>query len=75
MMIPLSLQMIVENAIKHNEVSAEYPLVIDISFHGPTGDVIVSNNLKKIEVSEKSPGMGNRQPAKRIALFTNEPLT
>lgn len=74
MMIPLSLQMIVENAIKHNEVSAEYPLVIEICT-GSDGEVIVSNNLRKIEVSEKSPGMGIDNLRKRIALFTNKPLS
>lgn len=50
--IPLSLQMLVENAIKHNVISKEFPLTINIvSKHG--NYLVVSNNLKK------KPAMGN----------------
>jgi len=72
-MIPLSLQMIVENAIKHNEVSAEHPLVIDISTTDQN-EVVISNNLQKIEVTEKSTGMGLDNLRKRIAFFTEQHL-
>ncbi|MFH0758602.1 MAG: sensor histidine kinase [Bacteroidota bacterium] len=73
MMIPLSLQMMVENAIKHNEVSAEHPLLIDI-FSTGAGDVVICNTLQKKAVIEKSPGMGIENLRKQIAFFTQKPL-
>jgi len=73
MMIPLALQMMVENAIKHNEVSAGHPLAIEVISSGQ-GDVIISNNLQKKTVTEKSPGMGIENLRKRIAFFTHKPL-
>jgi two-component system LytT family sensor kinase len=73
MMIPLSLQMMVENAIKHNEVSADHPLLIDIS-STEKNQVVISNNLQRITVTEKSSGMGIDNLRKRMAFFTGEPL-
>lgn len=43
---PLALQMVVENAIKHNEVSKDYPLYIDISKNSESINVI--NNLNPV---------------------------
>ncbi len=45
-LIPMSLQMLVENAIKHNIVSAENPLTINISMRGQD-HLEVSNNLQR----------------------------
>jgi len=73
MMIPLSLQMMVENAIKHNEASADHPLIVDISSNDHY-QVVIRNNLQKKEVMENSPGMGIENLRKRIAFFTDEPL-
>lgn len=42
---PLSLQELIENAIKHNEVSEENPLVIDIYTKGDV--LVVRNNLQR----------------------------
>ena len=44
--IPLSIQMLVENAIKHNIISAEFPLTISISIQNDS-HLIVSNNLQR----------------------------
>ncbi|MFZ1807691.1 MAG: sensor histidine kinase, partial [Cyclobacteriaceae bacterium] len=41
---PLALQMLVENAIKHNEVSQEHPLIITL--HADGLNLFVSNNLQ-----------------------------
>ena len=73
MMIPLSLQMIVENAIKHNEASSDHPLIVEISAND-NHQVVIRNNLQKKEVMENSPGMGIENLRKRIAFFTDEPL-
>jgi sensor histidine kinase YesM len=42
---PLSLQMLVENAIKHNEVSTARPLYLTISVEGE--NLVVKNNLQR----------------------------
>ena len=73
MVIPLSLQMLVENAIKHNEISREHPLVIEITSTG-NGHVIVKNNLQRREVSEASLGTGLENLRKQITYFSNDPL-
>jgi two-component system, LytTR family, sensor kinase len=41
---PLSLQLLMENAIKHNIVSADKPLKIDV--YTLNGNIVVSNNLQ-----------------------------
>jgi two-component system, LytTR family, sensor kinase len=43
-LIPLSLQMLIENAVKHNEISKEYPLTISIS-NDPHDFIFVENNI------------------------------
>ena len=73
MIIPLSLQMLVENAIKHNEISAGRPLSIEILTTGQN-HIIVKNNLQKKEVPEQSLGMGIENLRKRIEIFSKETL-
>ena len=73
LVIPLSLQMLVENAIKHNEVSSERPLVITIRSTGK-GHVIVENNLQRKEISEPGLGSGLENLRKQLAYFTKDPL-
>jgi two-component system LytT family sensor kinase len=73
MVIPLSLQMLMENAIKHNEISGEHPLVIEITSTG-NGHVIVKNNLQRREVSEPSLGTGLENLRKQITYFSPDPL-
>ncbi len=73
LVIPLSLQMLVENAIKHNEISKDHPLLITLTSTG-SGHVIVKNNLKRREVSESSLGTGLENLRKQISYFSNDPL-
>ena len=73
LVIPLSLQMLVENAIKHNEISSEHPLVITIRSTG-MGQVIVENNLQRKEISEPSLGSGLENLRKQLAYFSKDPL-
>jgi len=73
MVIPLSLQMLVENAIKHNEISEDNPLRISISSTGK-GHVIVKNTLRRREVSEPSLGTGLANLRKQITWFSDDPL-
>jgi len=73
LVIPLSLQMLVENAIKHNEISKDHPLLISITSTGE-GHVIVKNKLQRREVSESSLGTGLENLKKQISYFSNDSL-
>jgi sensor histidine kinase YesM len=68
---PLSLQLLLENAIKHNIASMADPLKIEIIFDGET--IIVRNNLQlKSSLSEESTGVGLSNIRKRYELLSSE---
>ena len=54
--VPCSLQVLVENAFKHNAVSPTDKLLIDIRIEG--GNIVVSNNLHFKHTSPESTGYG-----------------
>ena len=54
--VPLSLQILMENAIKHNIVSSEKPLHIDV--FAENGSLVVSNNLQMKNQVNESTGIG-----------------
>ncbi len=66
----LSLQMLVENALKHNYYSKEQPITIDISIRDQR--LIVKNNIKKRKDSETSTQLGLANIKKRYAFYTNK---
>ena len=68
---PLSLQLLLENAIKHNKISAENPLKITISIE--SGQVIVKNNLNLKEPNSKSYKIGLKNLEERYKLL-NSPI-
>jgi sensor histidine kinase YesM len=70
--VPLSLQMLVENAIKHNIISKEFPLNISI-YSGANGYLTVSNNLQRKSVLA-SGGLGLANIRSRYAFFTSNPV-
>ncbi len=68
MLPPLSLQMLVENAIKHNEISNEMPLKISVKMNE---DMIeVSNNLQLRTTTELSSKTGLQNIKERYKFFT-----
>jgi sensor histidine kinase YesM len=71
--IPLSIQMLIENAIKHNEISDRKPMLIKVY---TTDDhyLIVENHLQKKPVSEGS-GTGIQNIRERYEFFTNKRVT
>lgn len=70
---PLSLQMLVENAIKHNVISSEFPLTIHLFFKD--NKIIVSNNLQiKRKLDEKSGGLGLDNIIKRYEFLSDRPV-
>ncbi|GAB3263361.1 hypothetical protein GCM10027347_29820 [Larkinella harenae] len=54
---PLSLQLLVENAVKHNVVSTQRPLTIEITSDG-SGQLTVRNNLQRKTTRVLSNGVG-----------------
>jgi len=54
--VPLSLQILMENAIKHNIVSSDKPLTIEV--FAVNGKLVVSNNLQKKNQISESTGIG-----------------
>jgi sensor histidine kinase YesM len=71
--IPLSVQMLVENAIKHNEISDKNPLFVRI-FSTPDNYLTVENRLHKKTGSEGS-GSGIPNIEDRYGFFTNKKVT
>ncbi len=67
----LSLQMLVENALKHNVYSKEKPLKIVISSIQDDA-LAIRNNLQKRELKEASTNVGIRNIKKRYAFYTNK---
>ena len=66
--IPLSLQMLVENAIKHNVISTEKPLHIAIT--SEYGYLVVTNNLQKKKVIQDTGNIGLKNIRERYAYFS-----
>lgn len=70
--IPLTLQMLVENAIKHNVLSQNRPLTLTIE--SQAGYVSVENNFQPKEVLEYSSGLGLKMIENRFAYLTRLPV-
>ena len=71
MVAPLALQMLIENAVKHNEVSEDNPLRIKVYNEGDF--IVVENNLqKKSSLGESSSGVGLENINKRYQFLSNE---
>ena len=64
---PLSLQLAVENAVKHNRISKDAPLHIEIS--SSNRFVVVANNLQRVRRLERSsPGLGQTNLKERYRM-------
>lgn len=70
--VPLSLQLLLENTIKHNIVSDMQPLHITITIEGDYLEV--SNNLQKKEVLQSGSGVGLQNIISRYAILTEKPV-
>jgi hypothetical protein len=66
--VPLSLQLLLENTIKHNVVSQERPLHIRIYEEG--GYLVVQNDFQKKEVLQDRRGVGLQNIVSRYAIIT-----
>ncbi|WP_412985946.1 2TM domain-containing protein [Pontimicrobium sp. IMCC45349] len=66
--VPLSLQLLLENAVKHNMVTSSKPLHIKIV--ESNGELIVENNLQPKQIVKKSSGVGLDNIRQRYNLLT-----
>ncbi len=66
--VPLSLQLLLENCIKHNIVSSSKPLHIKISIED--NQLVIENNWQKKEVLSDGKGVGLQNIVNRYALLT-----
>lgn len=67
---PLSLQVVLENAIKHNIVNQQQPLTIEI--YNDNSWLMVRNNLQKKISQKSSTGLGQKNIIKRYAMLSEE---
>ncbi|MBW8333512.1 MAG: PAS domain S-box protein [Prolixibacteraceae bacterium] len=68
--IPLAMQLLIENAIKHNAMSKKSPLVIDI-YIDENNQLNVVNNLQEREAHMTSTGVGLKNIQNRYRLLNN----
>lgn len=71
--VPLSLQLLLENCIKHNTVSEQKPLQIRIYIEG--NELIIENNKQKKEVLQDRKGVGLQNIVNRYAILTNRKVS
>ncbi len=69
---PFTLQMLFENGIKHNAISAQVPLVFDL--YNEKGYMIVKNNINHRFGEVKSHKSGLTNIKSRYAYFTDKPV-
>ena len=67
--VPLSLQLLLENTVKHNVVSEQKPLHIRIYVEG--GYLAIQNDYQKKEVLQERKGVGLQNIINRYGIITN----
>lgn len=69
---PLAIQMLIENAIKHNIVSKKNPLTVDLSIDDK-GKLVVENNVqRKNVIAEESSGIGLNNISERYKYLSDQ---
>lgn len=70
---PLTIQMLIENAIKHNVVSKQHPLHIEV-YIDQKDNIVVRNNLQLKKSLEKSTKTGLDNIRRRYAFFSQKEI-
>ncbi len=70
--VPLTLQMLVENALKHNAIMGPMPFVVTV--HAADHEVVVENPLKARVSPARNTGFGLESITKRYAALTERPV-
>jgi len=72
LIVPMTLQLLVENAVKHNEVSEAFPLQINIRRNETYLEV--ENSLKAKKVGEDSKNTGLKNIIQQFSYFTDRQI-
>jgi two-component system, LytTR family, sensor kinase len=72
LIVPVSIQMLLENAVKHNEVSDAFPLKIKV--RKVNGYIEISNSLKAKSADDASTKLGIRNLKQQFAFFTDKEI-
>lgn len=72
MILPFALQVLLENAIKHNQFSEEQPLVVAVSLHKDF--IVVSNTVASKPFSAESTKVGLKNLSARYRLICNKDI-
>lgn len=70
---PLSLQLLIENAIKHNVISSVNPLEVNIELQLADKTIGVSNSLQ-LKPNSEGTGIGLANLNQRFKLLTNKEI-
>ena len=72
MIVPMTLQMLIENCVKHNEISEAKPLNINVTKQNSS--LVVTNNLQKKPVPQASTSTGLANLKQQFSYFTDKEL-
>jgi LytS/YehU family sensor histidine kinase len=72
LIVPMTMQLLVENAVKHNEISEAFPLKVNISRNNDY--LVVENTLKIKKVGEDSKNTGLKNIIQQFSYFTDNPI-
>jgi sensor histidine kinase YesM len=70
--VPMTLQLMVENAVKHNEISEAFPLTINIRKNGDYLEVENPLQIKLVGGDSKKTGLKNIE--QQFSFFTDKPI-
>ena len=70
--LPVSLQILVENAIKHNRATIGEPLHISVYIEGD--NIVIKNNLQRMATQIKSTGIGLKNLSERVILISGKDI-
>jgi hypothetical protein len=70
--VPLSLQLLLENAVKHNQVTPSKKLHITI--YEENGNLVIKNNVQLKTVVKEGSGVGLQNIRQRYYLLTDRPV-
>ncbi|MBN1927471.1 MAG: histidine kinase [Prolixibacteraceae bacterium] len=71
--LPLTLQLLIENALKHNTLSVKSPLIIE-AFSNEQEELIIVRNNRQLRNVENSPGLGLKNLEQRYRNFTGKSI-
>jgi LytS/YehU family sensor histidine kinase len=71
--IPMTLQLLVENAVKHNIISKDKPLEVEVYLNGEN-TIIIKNNLQPKMTKSPSTKFGLQSIKKRYDLISNQKI-